>query len=255
MRRDLAAHHRHGVHRTWARHHDRWWRPGSRAWWYYRPYPWWRPAWAWGVFYYPPPYAYGYYGYYGYPTSADGTGGESPPEPEARRQVERARTASIGVRGGSYLGDYRGSGGFGDFGLGIAARYRATEALGLELAWQYHNATWASGTDRVTQPFSASVELFAFPWSKFNPYVSTGLTWAHRNYQDTLHDVWGEPLDELSVEDTLFGPHVGLGLEFGVGSRASVNLEGRAIGFLNVEEGDPTVPSALQGTMGVNYYF
>ncbi|MBN1335044.1 MAG: hypothetical protein JXB39_03690 [Deltaproteobacteria bacterium] len=250
-RHTLSSHHRYGVHRTWAWRSRWWWWGPSYVWWHYPVYPWWRPAWTWGVFYdYPSTYAY--YPYQGYVDTGDVP---SEPQAEAHRQVERAHTFALGVRGGSYLGDYHGSGGFGDFGLGIAARYRAAEALGFELAWQIHDNTWSQDSERITKPFSASVELFAFPWRKVNPYALAGLTWTRRNYEDVLHDVWGEESGDVTRQDTLFGPHFGVGLELGVGSRASLNVEGRAVGYLNVDAEDPTVPSALQGTLGMNLYF
>ena len=151
------------------------------------------------------------------------------------------------------MGGYDAGPGFGDFGLGLAARYRAAEALGFEIAWQHHDQTWSPESERVNQPLSASVELFGFPWAKVNPYVLAGVTWTNRVYNDEYFD--GFSTVYVCTEDALFGPHGGLGIELAVGKKASVNFEARAIGYVNKPVEDPTIPAALQGNMGFNFYF
>jgi opacity protein-like surface antigen len=205
-------------------------------------------VWSYGVFIYPPP-----------PrpvmiVESTTVATTSAPEPEIDRSVDRSRSFSVGLRGGSYLSGYHEGPGFGDFGMGVAARYRAAEALGFEVAWLYHDNTWTRETERISQPLSASVELFAFPWTRFNPYVFTGVTWTSRNYHDQI-GVGPNAGMTVDVEDSLFGPHGGLGLEFGVGQNASVNLETRFIGYLNKEETDISRAGALQANLGFNFYF
>jgi outer membrane protein W len=156
----------------------------------------------------------------------------------------------MGVRGGSYMGGYDGGGaGFGDAGLGIAARYRPVESVGLELSWMHHDQTWAEGTERVHEPVQASVQLFAMPWTKFNPYVLAGVTYTGRSVEDAV----GRQVVEES--GALWGPHGGLGLELGVGKQASVNVDVRWTGYLNAAPEDLTRAGAAQANLGVNFYF
>lgn len=172
---------------------------------------------------------------------------------EPTRAIDRNGDVSLGVRGGSYMSGYDDGGGYGDMGLGAAVRYRPAEAVGLELSWQHHSQTWSDSSERTSDPISASVELFAFPWSRVSPYVLTGVTWNPRSVSDTYSDGWN--LQHVEAADTLFGPHAGLGLELAVGKNVSVNFEGKATGYLNVAEGDSTAPGAMAGTMGLNFYF
>lgn len=148
------------------------------------------------------------------------------------------------------MSGYSGDASFGDFGLGLAARYRGNEALGLEVAYGYYNDSFTADAERVTQPVSASVELFAFPWTKASPYALGGLSWTARSYKDTLPN---GTTDE--IKDVQFGPHAGLGLELAVGENSSLNLEGRYTHFVSREEGDDSAPGSLQGTVGLNLYF
>jgi hypothetical protein len=243
-RRQEAAHHTavardRAAHHAWIDRHS--WHPG--------PYRYgWHPHWAAGVFYYGPA------PWYRETVVVDG-GGEvqaSPAEPE--RSVDRTGTFAVGLRGGSYLSGYSGGPGYGDFGMGLAARYRASEALGFELAWQYHDQSWTRTTDRINTPLSASVELFAFPWTRFNPYVFGGLIWTGRNYDDPIHQgSWDS--QRVTVNDTLFGPQGGVGLELGVGQKASVNMEARFIGYVDKPVNDPSSPGAMQADLGFNFYF
>jgi len=157
------------------------------------------------------------------------------------------------MRGGSYMSNYDGGMGFGDFGLGLAARYRAAEALGFEVGWMYHDQTWTAETERISQPLSVSAELFAFPWSKVNPYVLAGVTRTARNYSDQYFNGFQEVMVE--TDDALWGPHGGLGIELGVGKQASVNFEWRAMGYLNKPADDCSKAGAMEATMGANFYF
>ncbi|MDP2306301.1 MAG: outer membrane beta-barrel protein [Pseudomonadota bacterium] len=252
--RSTAAYHRSSAayHRSSAaaRHHawsssrygrgDRWYRPGG----WFRPY---RPGhayWYHGVFVYGPSP--------GHRHAVDNRGGERGSASEAPvRKVERARTFAVGIRGGSYMGGYSqgGSNAFGDAGLGIAARYRPVEAVGLEVSWMHHDQTWEDGSERVYQPLQASVQLFGMPWTKVNPYVLAGVTITGRDVQDNLG------FTTVSQDSTLWGPHGGVGLELGVGKKASINFDVRYTGYLNKPANDLTVPGAVQGNMGLNFYF
>ena len=174
-------------------------------------------------------------------------------ESRPRRAVDRNGDFGIGVTGGSYMAGYEGGGGFGDMGLGLTAQLRPVEAIGLQVRYAQHSQTWDDGTERINQPLQASVNLYAFPWTRVSPYLSAGLTWNHRDIQDEYWD--GFQYRTVQADDTLFGPHGGLGVEFAVGQSAAVNFEADYIGYLNRQPDDPTGPSALQATMGLNFYF
>jgi hypothetical protein len=178
--------------------------------------------------------------------------------PTPKRSVDRAGTLSLGIRGGTYLSGYESATrpegvGYGDFGLGVAARARLAEPLGIEVSWQHHDQSFEEGSSRVTQPLSASVQLFAVPWATVSPYALAGVTWTTRTIDDSYFD--GVTQNSVQIEDELFGPHIGFGVELNMSESASINFEARSIGYLNVAKDDPSLPSSLQGTMGLNLHF
>ena len=79
------------------------------------------------------------------------------------RAVNRQGTWAVGVRSGSYLTAYDGSDVYGDFGLGVTARYRPYEALEIEAAITHHDQTWEEVTERSQTIGQASVMVFANP--------------------------------------------------------------------------------------------
>ncbi|GDX81883.1 hypothetical protein LBMAG42_36940 [Deltaproteobacteria bacterium] len=248
--RARAARHRavsHGyASHAYASHHAAW--AAHRA-----PYHWYGPwraghphYWYHGVFVYGPPVVY--VGGGGGGDDAGGGGGSRAKEP--KREVSRAGDWSIGVRGGSYLSGFQDGSGYGDAGLGIAARYRPIEPLGFEVAWTYHDATWSGNTSRIQQPLMVSAELFAFPWSRVSPYVLAGVTMTDRNIAQP--SVFGQT---FATEQDLWGPHGGLGIEFGLGKSASLNFDARFIGYVNKPVDDLARAGAVQANMGLNFYF
>jgi hypothetical protein len=248
------ARHRHHAHANWshrayyARHHrhNHGWHWYHRPWWNHRGYygPWYHPYWSYGVFIYGPRPVYHTVYVADQPTTVQ----EAP-----ERAVDRNHKWAVGLRGGSYISGYEHGPGFSDFGVGITGRYRAAEALGFELAWTHHDQTWTEDTNRWSEPLSASVQLFALPWTRFNPYLSAGITWTDRSYRDSYTDRYGSHV--VSEDHVVFGPHGGLGLEFGLGDNASINLEARMMGYLNIEEDDRALPTAVQTQAGFNLYF
>ena len=211
-----------------------------------------RAAWAWH-WRNAPPWAYGVFLH---PHHHHGS--HAAQASTSQRSVDRTGALSIGIRGGTYLGAYTAANrardtAFSDFGLGVAARARIAEPLGLEVSWANHDQTFEAGSARVTQPLSASIQLFVVPWATVSPFIVTGVTWTNRNYDDTYFDGLGQ--QTVRVQDQLFGPHVGIGLEFNVSESTSLSFEGKRIAYLNVEEADPTIPASLQGTMGLNLHF
>ena len=164
--------------------------------------------------------------------------------------ADRAGEFSLGLSGGSYVSGYESGSSYGDFGLGLVGRYRATPALGFEAAWSHYRDGQG---ERATSPLSLSVEAFGFPTTRWNPYLVGGVTFTGRHLDDTF--CAGEDFTTLTVDDTLFGPHVGVGLEIGLGKQATIGLEGRVTSYVDVGPEDPTVPAALQGRVGFNFYF
>lgn len=171
------------------------------------------------------------------------------------RKVDRNGDFGFGLRMGSYSSGYEGGGGYGDFGVGFTARFRPVESVGLEFAYEHHSETFDEQTERINNPMQASVQLYAFPWTRVSPYVSTGLTWNNRSVSDDYFDSNAGEMRVAQANDTLFGPHAGLGIEFAIGQSAALNFEGRAIGYLNQGEEDLSASTAVQGIMGLNFYF
>lgn len=176
------------------------------------------------------------------------------PSKSSKRGLDRNNSFSVGLRTGSYLGGYENGASYGDFGLGLAARYRPTESLGFELAYSVHSDSWNDEADRNNRPLSASAELFAFPWAAVSPYAIGGLTYTSRDIDEEL-SVDARNTETVETESAMFGPHLGVGIEFAIGDQASLNFEGRATQYLNLSSDDQTSPAALQGTMGLNWYF
>jgi len=250
-RRDAAAAHRNAAARgrhaaayhnsAAAYHHNYYERARHYSW--YQPRGWfvrWAPGrphhWYHGVFVYgPAPWG---------PPPPRGERAAPPP-----RHADHAGDLSIGLRGSSYGGAYKRGDNFGDLGLGVAARYRFNDPLGVELQWVYHDDTWQQGTERIEQPLSASLELFAIPWAKVNPYLLGGVTVTARNYQDHVGAY------EVVENRTTWGPHAGVGLEFNLSERMSLNLDARYLAAVNLQADDPSRVGAVQGNLGLNFYF
>lgn len=161
------------------------------------------------------------------------------------RAVDRAGSFAIGLRGGSYMG--RGIDGqrHADNGLGVAARFRPVEALGVEVAWSRHQDTWEADAARTTDPLSVSGQIFAFPWTRVSPYLSAGYTWTNRS------------TGVQGASDRVKGPHAGLGLELAIGDSAALGVEGRYTHYGQLENISTNFQraGALQGTLGMNFYF
>lgn len=195
---------------------------------------------------------YWYHGVFVYgPSDAGDGGGQSRGQAKGpQREVSRDGEWSIGLRGASYLSGFEDGSTYGDAGLGVALRYRPIESLGFEAAWTYHDAAWSGAATRIQQPLQVSAELFAFPWSRVSPYVLGGITMTDRNIAEPA--VFGKTFE---TEQDLWGPHGGLGIEFGLGKSASLNFDARFIGYVNKPTNDPSRTGALQANMGLNFYF
>lgn len=155
--------------------------------------------------------------------------------PPAQRRVaapalDRSNSLALGLRMGSFVsGQADGPRVYSDPGIGLAARYRPSEGVGLEVAVQHHNQSWSFDTARSQTLLSGSLELFAFPSSRLSPYVLGGLTYNARD----LSNVVVTPTGPKAVTTTapLAGPHVGAGLELALGDSLALDLEARYISF------------------------
>ena len=87
------------------------------------------------------------------------------------------------------------------------------------------------------------------PWAKVNPYLLGGITVTQRNYQDL---VGGRVIDENRAT---WGPHLGLGLEFNLSQQTSLSLDARYLAALNLQPDDAARSGAVQGNLGLNFYF
>jgi hypothetical protein len=230
-RHRAATWHRHYVS---AHHHYAWYQPRG---WFHR----WAPGrphyWYHGVFVYgPAPWS---------PPPPPGHPRATVPE----RTVSHAGDLTIGVRGASYASGYKNGAPYSDLGLGVAARYRFVDALGLEAQWVYHDESWSQGTQRIEQPLSASLQLFAMPWARVNPYLVAGVTVTQRNVQDKVGPTFVEE------NRAAFGPHIGLGLDLNLSEHTSLTLDGRYLAYANLEPNDAARAGALQGNLGINFSF
>ena len=169
------------------------------------------------------------------------------------RSVNRQGTWAFGVRSGSYLAAYDGSNPYGDFGLGVTARYRPFAALGIEAAITHHDQTWENVTERSQPIGQASVMVFANPWGRISPYALGGLSANARMINDQFRVEDG--MNHVEKSDVLWGPHAGVGIELAFGKNVALDLEARYTGYLNTERDDPTIPGALQTTAGFLVHF
>ena len=171
------------------------------------------------------------------------------------RAVNRDGDIAFGLRGGTYGTEYLGGGGYSDMGVGLTARFRPVESIGLEVAYEHHSQNFEDNTERINNPLQTSVQVYAFPWTRVSPYATLGLTWNNRTITDNYYNGETFRQEVAQADDTLFGPHAGLGLELALGDSAALNFEGRYINYLNVTQDDVSAPGAVQGTAGLNFYF
>src|SRR5690606_8099161 len=138
------------------------------------------------------------------------------------RAIDRNNSLAVGLRAGSLLSGYGQDGRYSDVGAGIAARYRPAETIGLEVALQHHDQSWTSESLRSQTMGSASVELFAWPWTRVSPYAIGGLTYTSRSMADEVRTFDG--VQNIDAGSPLVGPHAGLGLELALGKSVALDL-------------------------------
>ena len=169
------------------------------------------------------------------------------------RFVDRSDTLALGLTAGSLMSGYENGESYGDLGLGLKGRYRPAESVGLELSVTHHDSAWAPESARSQTLGSASVALFAWPWTRVSPYAIGGLTVNNRQIADELASYQG--VDQLDTGRNLIGAHGGLGLELAMGRSAALDLEARYVGWLNQQDTDLATPGALQATAGLVFHF
>jgi len=184
--------------------------------------------------------------------------GSPPPvdsSPEPKRGLDRSNTLALGITAGSVIGGYSDAKPYADLGFGLDARYRPDESVGLELSVSKYKQEYSAESDRTTTVGQASVELFASPSSRVSPYALAGLTVAGRSFADdrVAHDV--NQVENLTVNDVQWGPHIGLGVEFALGRSVALDLEARGVGFMGQDDADPRLPGVVQTTAGLKVHF
>ncbi len=213
---------------------------------------WYHGVWVYGP--YPTDHHHYHHGSHGSHSGGSTTTTTKEERPELpRRKIDRTDRFSLGVQGGQYLSSYDAGVGFADPGLGLSLGYRPVETVGLELSYTYFDQTFDGDTERQTSTLQPSVNLYAFPWTRVNPYLTVGGTMTRRAYDDSWTNDSGE--QSATVIGTAYGPHAGLGLEIAVGDNAALDARGTYISYQNVDGSDANAPGALQGTVGLDFYF
>ena len=148
------------------------------------------------------------------------------------RHVNRTSSLGVGVVAGSSIAsELPGV----EAGYGLVARIRTVEALGFEASWMRYGEL--AGEEHAYDTASLSGQLFAYPWSRVSPFVSAGATASG---------------DLLGAGESYLAPHVGLGVELGIGDSIAFDLEARGVAM---DGGAPASSSMLQGNAGVVVYF
>lgn len=174
------------------------------------------------------------------------------PAPPAPRPALR-RTFGLGVRMGSLVGGYRAPGtSYGDFGLGLTARFRPVDPLAIELAFSHHDEGWRRGSQRAQTMGQASMVGFLFPRFVVSPYLLGGLTVTGNHIADTA-SVGSEVRDIPRAVH--WGPHGGIGAEIALGDRWALDVDVRTIGYVNLADDDATFPLQMQANVGVMVHF
>jgi len=206
------------------------------------PHPAWHPdTWTRGVFVYTPPAR---------PQSVqvveERPNGSTACVAAPRRAIDRRGDLSLGLHGAGRVGvdPATASAGTATVGGGLTGRYRLVDPLGVELSWSRTLSDWETPDPLSINTFSASGQLFAFPWTRLSPYLSVGYT--------------GERVRPSAAAEALIarGPHAGLGLELALGENAAIGAELRGTGLLPVG-GDPAEGRRFgaQALAGFHLYF
>ena len=171
-----------------------------------------------------------------------------------QRAVERDNSFALGIKGGSMLSGTQNGDLYSDGGLGLLARYRPAEAVGLQLDVTHFAGVSYDGPiieSRHQTQAAGSLGLFAFPWTRVSPYVLGGVTY---NALQANQELTGEGRSTFSdFGHGLTGLHAGAGIELALGRSIALDFEGRYVGWLDRTSTDPV--GALQGTAGLLVHF
>lgn len=144
--------------------------------------------------------------------------------------LDRSGSLAVGLRMGSLVSGYSDAPYlYSDPGLGLSARYRPSEGVGVEVAVQHHDESWTLHSHRSQTLLSGSLELFAWPSSRVSPYVLGGLTYNARDLSDVVLTPTGP--QAVATRAPLAGPHLGAGLEFALGDSLALDLEARYVSY------------------------
>lgn len=172
-----------------------------------------------------------------------------------KRTLNRENTLAVGLSAGSYLSGYKNGDAYGDLSVGVTARYRPVEAVGLEGTLSHSNQTWSAQTERAQTMGQASVMVFATPWSRVSPYALVGGSVMGRKVNDMAYDDTVGDQTLVKTGKALAGVHGGLGVEFGIGEKVALDLEARYTGWIGKDASDRSFPGALSTNIAVLYHF
>lgn len=155
-----------------------------------------------------------------------------------KRKCDRRKSLSVGLRGGT-LGSQVEDFSQDDISWGGAVGYRLFDPIGLEVSYIKTGEEWTTG---LKAPAQISGNLYLFPWTGVSPYITGGISVAEQAGAKNQTDF------ELP-DGYAYGPHGGVGIEWGIGNHISLNAEGRYTKFKNVDA------THTQLSAGLNFYF
>ncbi len=155
-----------------------------------------------------------------------------------KRKCDRRKSLSVGLRGGT-LGSQVEDFSQDDISWGGAVGYRLFDPIGLEVSYIKTGDEWTTG---LKAPAQVSGNLYLFPWTGVSPYITGGISIAEQAGAKNQTDF------ELP-DGYAYGPHGGVGIEWGIGNHISLNAEGRYTKFKNVDA------THTQLSAGLNFYF
>ena len=155
-----------------------------------------------------------------------------------KREYDRRKSLSVGVRGGT-LGSQVEDFSQDDISWGGAVGYRLFDPIGIEISYLKTGDEWTTG---LKSPVQVSGNLYLFPWTGVSPYLTGGISIAEQAGAKNQTD--------FDLPDGYaYGPHGGIGVEWGIGNHISLNAEGRYTKFKNVDA------THTQLAAGLNFYF
>ncbi|MCB9681950.1 MAG: hypothetical protein H6733_10820 [Alphaproteobacteria bacterium] len=177
----------------------------------------------------------------------------APVDRHPRRAVDRNRTFGFGVWGGAMVTGYRGGTAVTDAGLGLLARWRPVELVGIEATVVHYDQTFDVASARRNTVGQLSAQVFLVPWAPVTPYLTGGLTLDYRATDDTP-TLDGTPT-AVAGRALYVGPHGGLGLEVALGQRFALDLDVRATRYLNVYPHEAQFPASMQANVALLTHF